>query len=420
MIPTLALKSLWNRRLSTGLTVLAVALSVALLVGVERLRISARESFSNTISGTDLIVGAKGGSVQLLLYTVFHLGQSNNNVSIQSYDELRAHPAVEWTIPLSLGDSHRGFRVVATDANLYEHYRFRGGQKLSFSQGTAPAGAFDVALGAEVAHALGYVLGQKLVLAHGISEGKAIFEHGDKPFTVTGILNRTGTPLDRSLYITLGGMEAIHIDWGEGVPPRPGEGRAAESLRADELQPKSITAFLLRTKDRISVLRLQREVNDYPAEALLGIIPGVALAELWSTVGYAEDALRVVGFFVVLVGLLGMIVSLVTALNERRREMAILRALGASPKQIFGLLLFESAALGAAGAALGLAGVYALMLALRSPVEARFGLTLPLAAPSFLEWCYLGGFVLTALLAGLIPAVRALRNALADGLTLRV
>lgn len=417
---SLAFQSLKNRILTTTLTILSIALSVALLIGVENVRVGARESFSNTISQVDLIVGARGGSLQLLLYAVFRIGSATNNISYASYEKWKSHPAVSWTIPYSLGDNHHNFRVVGTNKDFYEKYRYRRDRTIKFVAGRAPESVFETAIGSDVARNLGYQLNQQIVITHGIGNARGILDHKDKPFTVVGILDRTATPVDRSLYIPLEGISAVHIDWQEGAPPMPGEEVSADKIRKEGLKVEQITAFLVRFKTRIATLQLQRDINTYKDEAMQAIIPGVALNELWSTIGYAEDALRVVTFFVLVVGLLGMLVSLYTSLNERRREMAIFRALGAGPAKIISLLVFESAILSFVGCVLGLAIVYGLSFAFQPIVEHEFGLYLPIQAPTAIAWMYLGGVMLSGLLIGFVPAWKAYRNTLSDGLSVRL
>lgn len=414
----LAFRSLKNRAFTTGLTVLSIAISVALLLGVEKVRVGARDSFSNTISQTDLIVGARTGPIQLLLYSVFHMGDATNNITYKSYLHFKNHEAVEWTIPYSLGDSHRGYRVVATDENFYEHYHYRQDHSLKLVQGRAASDVFDVVLGSEVAKQLGYSLGQEIVLSHGVSEGG--LEHGDKPFHVVGILDKTATPIDRSLYITLWGMEAIHMDWQNGAPPEPGTETPVSQIKKENIKIGQITAFLLRTKSRVQAVYLQREIDEYDGEPLLAIIPGVALSQLWQGISYAEDGLRLISVFVVVSGLLGMLIALYTSLNERRREMAILRALGASPKKVLSLLVLESSVLSLMGLILGVTLVYGVLWVFQPIIERQFGLFVPIHAPSSAELTYLGAVLVGGILMGLIPAWKAFKNTLVDGLTIRV
>lgn len=416
----LALASLANRRFTAWLTVFAIALSVCLLLAVERIRTETRSSFASTISGTDLIVGARSGSINLLLYSVFRLGNATNNIRWDSFETIARNPKVKWAIPISLGDSHRGYRVMGTSRAYFEHYQYGRGQALQLAQGqTFADDPFVVVLGAEVAEALHYQLGQQLVLAHGVAT-ISLSKHDDKPFSVVGILKRTGTPVDRTLHISLQGMQALHIDWQNGVPAQ-GKGRiSAEQARSMDLQPQAITAVMLGLNSKIATFSVQRQINEFRGEPLLAILPGVALQELWSLMGSAEKALFVVSLFVVLTGLIGMLTAILTSLNERRREMAILRSVGARPWHIASLLIVEAFALALAGVLLGLALLYLGIVLAQGYVQANYGLFLPLALPSPYEWTLLGAILAAALLMGALPAWRAYRQSLADGLSIRL
>ncbi len=414
----LALKSLWNRRATALLTLLSIALAVTLLLGVERLRTEARASFANTLSATDLVVGARSGPVPLLLYAVFRLGNATNNISWQSYQAIATRPEVAWTIPLALGDAHQGYPVLGTTAAYFDHYRYGQRQPLRLAQGVPFSDLYDAVLGAEVAKALGYRLGDAIVLSHGA--GKVSFvDHADKPFRVVGILAATGTPVDRTVHVSLAAIEAIHIDYQNGAP-RPGHSLSAEQAREMDLTPKTLTAFLVGLHSRVAVFRLQRFINDYPEEPLLAILPGVALGELWQVIGIGEQALLAVSAMVVLVGLAGMLTALLAGLGERRRELAILRSVGARPWQIFTLLVSEALTLALLGAAFGLALLY-LLLAFSAPLlQAHYGLQLGLGLPSRHEWQLLGLVLGAGLVVGSIPAWRAYRYSLADGMSIRL
>ncbi|WP_455924912.1 ABC transporter permease [Pseudomonas putida] len=416
----LAVASLANRRFTAFLTAFAIALSVCLLLAVERVRTEARTSFASTISGTDLIVGARSGSVNLLLYSVFRIGNATNNIRWDSFEHYAHDPRVKWAIPMSLGDSHRGYRVLGTDQSYFEHYQYGHHQPLEMAAGRFFAtDPFEVVLGAEVAEALHYKLGDSLVLAHGTA-AISLIKHDDKPFTVVGILKRTGTPVDRTLHISLGGMEAIHIDWHNGVPAR-GAGRiSADQARNMDLTPTAITAMMLGLNNKISTFALQREINDFVGEPLLAILPGVALQELWGLMGTAEKALFVVSLFVVLTGLIGMLTAILTSLNERRREMAILRSVGARPWHIASLLILEAFSLALCGIVAGVALLYAGIAAAQGYVQANYGLYLPLSAPTAYEWSLLGIILAAALVMGAVPAWRAYRQSLADGLSIHL
>ena len=412
----LAWKSLRSRALTTSLTIFSIALSVMLLAGVDRLRHAAQAGFSGTLSRTDLVVGARGGDLPLLLSTVFHIGNASNEISWESYQHFAHHAAVAWTIPISMGDSFRGYRVVATDENFYAHYQYRGEKHLAMAQGHVPSALFDVALGAEVAQRLGYAPGQQMVLSHGVEE-RSILKHVATPFTVVGVLARTATPVDRAVYITLLGDEAMHFGWEGGTPPAIGEKLPA--LDPSQLKVNRITSFLLGAKSRISTLYLQREIDTYKPEPLTAIIPALTLQQLWGLLDDADVALSLVSAAVLVVGLLAMLIALYTALNERRREVAILRAVGLHARQVFALFVVESTLIALAGTLLGLVTVYGALFVLRTTIENRFGLPI--------EWVGLSGrvemyaivTVFGAAVLGAIPAFRAYRNSLIDGLNAR-
>lgn len=408
-IAGLAARSLWNRRGTALLTVIAIAVSVTLLLGVQKMRSAARDSFANTLSGTDLIVGARSGPVNLLLYSVFRIGDATANVSWPTYQRVARHRDVAWTIPLSLGDAHRGFRVLGTTRAYFEHYRYARTHALEFAQGAAFAELHDAVLGAEVARTLEYRLGDALVIGHGLGE-VSFSEHDDQPFRVAGILAPTGTPVDRTVHVSLEAVTAIH-DAG-----RP----AADDVRAHDLTPPAITAFLIGMKSKDTVLKMQRALNEYPGEALLAIIPGTALQQLWSVVGIADRALMVVAAFVVLAGLLGMLTAILTSLNERRREMAILRSVGAHPLHVFALLLSEAGLLALVGVLAGIGIAYALLAIAQPLLIEHYGLFVTIGGLSGYDLGLLAAVVVAAVLMGLIPAWRAYRNSLADGLSIRV
>jgi putative ABC transport system permease protein len=416
-IMRLAFLSLLNRRFTAALTVATLALSTCLLLGVERVRNEARSGFANTIAGTDLIVGARTSSVPLMLYSVFRIGNPTNNVSWRSYEALARDARIAWTVPLSLGDSHRGFPVLGTTEDYFTHYRYARERGLEFSGGAPFADLYDAVIGAEVARKLDYRLGQSLVIAHGAGP-VSLMQHDDKPFRVAGILAPTGTPVDRTVHVSLQAIEAIHIDWQAGVPAR--ERVSADTARHAELQPKTITAFLVGLKSRIHTFQVQRAINDYREEPLTAVIPGVALQELWDTIGMAEQALLAISALVILAGLAGMQTALLASLNERRREMAILRAIGAGPRHVFALLMGEAAALTALGALLGLALLYVALALGRPFIESQFGLFIPMAAPSLRELALLGAILAAGLLSGAVPSYRAYRYSVADGMTIRV
>jgi putative ABC transport system permease protein len=413
----LAALSAWSRRLTLGVTLLAVALSTTLLLTVERIRSDTRQSFAQSVSGVDLIMGPRTGSVQLMLYAVFHSGQASNNIAWPSFQAIASHPAVDWAVPLSLGDSHRGFAVLGSTPEYFSRFHYGDRQALQFSAGQGFSQVFEAVLGSEVAARLGYRLGDAITLSHGFGD-QGLSEHGDKPFHVIGILEPTGTPVDRTVHVNLESITALHLDWMGGAPIQ-GFSIPPEFVAKFDLKPKEITAALIGLKQRSDVFRMQRFINDFAGEPLLAVMPGVALDELWQTVALAERALLAISALVVVVGLAGLSATLLASLNERRRELAILRALGAGPGDIFLMLTAEGLLTTTIGALLGV-----LLLTLGSYVFAplmlsHFGVVIAPRILSVNELGLLVAVVATGLLASLAPGWRAWRMSLADGLTPR-
>ena len=370
----IASKSLINRRLTTTLTALAIAASVALLFAIERIRSGARESFESTISGVDLIVGARTGPVNLLLYSVFHLGDPVNNISAETYLHFAAHPDVEQAIPMSMGDSYYGFRVIGTTRTYFDFRRYGDNHRLIFKQGKMFKALFDAVLGHDVAHELGKKIGDRVILSHGIGD-VSFSVHDDLPFRVSGILAATQTPVDRSVFVSLQAITALHLE-----------------EKRNELKPElslpAITAFMVRMKSKFAIFNLQREINNYSQEAVTAIMPGVSLRSLWKTISIAEKSFLLLSFLVLIISLLGMTGSLLSTLSERRREMAILRSVGAGAGFIFSLLIAEAMLLSLTGIIVGILFLYCGLFAFQPLLVRDFGLTTGLFTPSCNEFFF--------------------------------
>lgn len=415
----LAAASLWNRRGSAFLTLLAVTFSVMLFLGVEKLRQSAQESFENTISGTNLIVGARTSPVNLVLFSVFNIGTPSANMTWETFEAIEERADVAWAVPIALGDSHRGYRVVGTNQSFFERYKYRSGRALAFAEGVSFDDLYDVVVGAEIASRLNYSVGDQITLSHGLGE-VSFLQHDDRPFTVAGIMERTGTPVDQSLYVSLEAIEAIHVGWESGAPSPMARMFSADDVRQMDLTPTSITAAYLGLENPRTLLTTQRSLNTYRREALLAAIPSQAIAQVWSLIAVAERALLAVSAFVILVGLVSILTSILTSLRERRREMAVLRAIGAGPPHILFLLVSEAVLLAGLGALLGILLVPVIISALGPYLEAQFGLGLSPSLPGLRDLQVFAAVTGAAFLMGLIPGVQALKSSLADGLSIKL
>lgn len=417
MLIQLAWKSVLHRRTTAALTVFSIAIGMMIMLSIHHIQQQTKQAFTHTLSDTDLIVGARSGPINLLLYSVFRIGSASNNISWQSYQTIKRHKNVRWTIPLSLGDSHKGYRVVATSTDYFTYYRYGQKQALGFAQGKPFNGVYDAVLGAEVARKLGYHLNENIVLSHGVAK-VSFTQHDDKPFTVVGILAPTGTPVDQSIHISLAGMEAIHIDWQHGAPVSGLRISAEEALTKD-LTPTTITAFLVGLDNKIMTFRLQRAINDYSGEALMAVLPGVVLTELWQIMGSVEKALALIALLVVIASLLGMVTMMLSTLQQRQRELAVLRAIGAPPWFMFCLIQLEVLLLTVAGLVLGVLLLWGGMVIAQPIIQQHYGLLISSNPISTTSLLYAAMVIALSLVMACIPAIKAYRQSLAQGLTTR-
>ena len=405
----IALKSLLNRKGSVIMTLLAIAVAIFVLLGIEHIRHQARDSFASTVSGVDLIVGAKTGSLNLLLYSVFRMGSPTDNISWESYREIAADADVAWAVPISLGDSHKGYRVLGTTNDYFDHFSYGNKRKLAFTDGGQLNETFDVVLGSEVARTLGYSLGQEIILAHGVASTSFTL-HENRPFTVVGILAPTGTPVDQTVHVQLQGIEAMHAGWQQGSSP-PAIGGDRREFADDELIPESITAFMLGLESKMTTFRVQRNINGFAREPLLAILPGVALSELWQMVGLFENVLRLISILVLVAAVLGLGAVLLASVRERNHEISLLRVLGAPPYYLFFLMELEALLISLSGMVLGILSLYLCLATVEDALFANFGLHLN---PSVftLEGVVIMLLVLAAaLLAAAIPSMRVYSQA---------
>ena len=416
MLLKLTFNSLYARLLTVAMTVFAISLSLMLYMSVEKLRTSAYTSFTDTISQTDLIVGARTSSVQLLLYSVFRIGNATNNITWESYEDVIDKKEVAWSVPISLGDSHKGFRVMGTNSEFFKRYKFRGGQSIELEQGNNLDDLYDVIIGAGVAEKLNYSVGTPLIVSHGL---QSFSDHDDQPFKVSGILAKTGTPVDNTVIVSLEAIEAIHVDWSTGAKI-PGQITPVEEIRQMDLSPKNITAALIGVNSKLQIFQLQRWINEYPEESLSSILPGVALQELWRIVGVVENLLLGISVTVIFTTLIGMTAIIFSSLNERRREMAIWRAMGASPKVVIGLLMLEAFIISVMSIIVSTVMLFLTLYVLQPWIDNTYGILVNIEMLAVKDIYIFMLFIIAASLVSLIPAIRAYWFSINDGMTIKI
>lgn len=439
--PRLVLRNLKRRPLATLLTTLSVSLGVALFAAVGNLREASESGFQRAAGLCDTLVGAKGSTLELTLNALYHMGQSQGNIPYSLYDELRGTPGVQWSVPLAVGDSYRGYRILGVTDDLFSrvHLSAAGREEaqtgLKFSAGEAfaytgddfahlkedlaakeaagsdgqdgnhhdhdhEAELFQAVLGAVVAMESGLTLGDQFFPSHGVSGVSET--HEDAPATVVGILEPTGTPIDRALYLPIG---AYYVMDGHEAQEGMVEGGARD--------PRGLSAVMLGTKAGFYRAGLYRTLND--RLDAMAVYPSVEVRKLFALVGTGDLVLRWISLLVVVVALLGVMVAIYNTMGARRKEFAILRALGARRRSLLGLVVSESALLGFFGGLLGLLLSGILVMLVGEQLRALTGVAVQ-AWPGLPELLLLLAVTVAAALAGLVPAMAAYRTETAHAL----
>jgi putative ABC transport system permease protein len=393
----IVLAQLARRPSQTVLAVLLLALGVATLTFVILVQGQLSRQLARDAQGIDLVVGAKGSPLQLILSALYHVDVPTGNVPLAAIEQLRANRLVAQVIPVSLGDNFRGFRIVGTEPSLLEHYGAR------LQSGAAWSAPMQAVIGAEVARVTGLVAGGELKGTHGLAQGGAV--HDDARYDVVGVLVRTGTVLDRLVLTDKESVWRVH----EGEPADDEERRVLEEER-------EVTALLVRYASPMAAAIVPRQVN---AESrLMAASPANELARLFAVVGVGIDTMRAFGAILIASSLLALFVTLYNALEERRYDIAIMRLLGASRGRVALLLLLESWLLSLLGLLLGFAvGLAAVAAVGRWLAESRAFAVSPGVLPPELVWIVIVALAV-ATAAAAIPAWRASRMDVARTLAL--
>ena len=404
MLITLARQSLLSRKKTVFLTLLSLTISMMVLLSVEHIRLQAKESFNRTISDTDLIIGAPTGQLNLLLYSVFRIGTPTNVIKHTSLEALKNNPLVKWAVPIALGDSHKGFRVLGTTSEYFTHYKYGDKRLLSLSAGKAFSSLFDTVIGADVAKKLNYKIGDKIVIAHGVSR-VSFTKHSESPFVISGILQPTGTPVDKTVHISLEAIEAIHLPHSELM-------QLVKDESSVDVKPKSVTAIFLGLKSKFSTFTLQRNINNYEDDRLMAVLPGVALAELWELVGTLENILRVIAVLVLISALFGLSTMLLASMSERQGEIAVYRVLGAGPKKIMFLIYLETLILTISSMLLSILLLSLGLWLFKDKLAVDYGLFVSANIFSLEVIKLLGFVILAAILTAISPSMEVYNSAL--------
>ncbi len=410
---SLAFASMRARLFPIMLVIMALTSSMALLLSVDRIKVATQNGFNQSLSGVDLILGPRGSGIELMLYTVFHLGKPTNNITTETFKEIAQDPKIDWAVPIALGDSHRGYRVISTTSEYFERLKFAGNQSLQFTEGGAFKELKEVVIGSTVADALGYTVGTSMFVTHG--SGSLGELHDDYAFQVSGILAPTGTPTDQAIFVSLEGYEFIHLGWTNGSQAISLENIDVRQIPKEHLYPQTITAAYLGLSSKLGLFQVARSINEYNEEAVSAIIPGVALAELWSIVGSIDSVFKLLTWLIIGISIIAMMTMTMTALESRTREMTILRSLGATPLHLSSMILAEIALISSFSVLLAV-GLVRLMTWVSIDLLSEWaGIRTELIWITMNELLILGLIVLAGLFASLLPAGMIYKRSLHRG-----
>ena len=392
-IITLSFKYLWSRPLAAGLNVLLLALGVASITLVLLISSQIDHAFERDLKGIDAVVGAQGSPMQLILAGVFHIDTPTGNIPLADVTTLQQDQRVATLIPLSLGDSFRGFRIVGTTADYVTHY------EATLASGVMWKLPLEAVIGAEIATNTGLKPGNSFTGSHGLgAEGHA---HGSTPYQVTGVLAPCSCVLDRLILTATESVWRVHEKAIEGDTPLD-----AEDKKAIE-DDREVTMALIRYKSPLAAVSFPRFVNT--TTNMQAAAPAIEITRLLRMVGVGTDVLRGFGAVLLLTAGLSVFIALWNAVRERRADLAMLRMLGASPQKVAGLLVCEALWLAILASALGLLLGHLLTAAVGYLLQAEK--SLPVTGWIWLveEWAIPATAAVVAVVAALIPAISAYR-----------
>lgn len=405
----LSFRSLRAKPAATAVSLLLLTLGVAIISLLFMLNQQLEEKFQKNISGIDMVVGAKGSPLQLILSAVFQIDYPTGNIPLAQAQVLKRNRFVARAIPLAYGDSYQGFRIVGSDQEYLDLY------EASLAQGDAWKGPFEVVLGAQVAERTGLSVGDEFYSAHGMVAGAE--EHDEHPFRVAGILAPSASVLDGLILTAVESIWAVHSHEEEVTEEEEHaheeDPQAAEAQVADE--DREITAMLVKFRNPMGMVMLPRQINE--RTNMQAAMPAVEINRLFSLLGIGLDLLRTIAFAIIVIAALSFFLSLYNSLRERKYELALMRSMGASRFKIFSLLVLEGILLSIAGYLLGLLLGHAGLAVLSRLADSSYGYQFDYWRLVEGEW-QLGLAVLAiGLLAGLLPAIKAVRTPISDTLS---
>jgi putative ABC transport system permease protein len=398
VIWNLIYRSLRQHALSTLVTAGSIALAAGLLLTVWTVKTQSQTVFAATNSGFDAVLGARGSKLQLVLNAIFHLESSPGNIAAADFETLRRNPmigrAIKTAIPIAVGDSYHGWRIVGTTEQLFGEVEYAPGRRYAFAAGgrNFKLGEHEAVVGSYVARKLGWKLGTHFHPQHGVSAG-AEHDH-EEEYTVVGILEPTNTPVDRVIWIPLEGLQTM-----SGHNP---------------LAKTEISAVLIQLNAPTAGLMASNLINQSGGKLTFAYPIGTIVAELFNKISWVDKVLTLLAWLVAVVASASVLVSIYNSMSARQRDIAILRALGARRRTVFGAIVGEAAVIGVIGAAVGFA-VFALLASfVAAMIQGQTGVVLEPLKWNPVFWWGPATFIGLGVLGGVVPAVKAYRVPVAE------
>ncbi|MEY3320858.1 MAG: hypothetical protein RLZZ417_441 [Bacteroidota bacterium] len=406
----LSLKNILNKPLTLVLNLVLFSLGVGLISLLLLVNVQLEDKFQKNFAGIDLVIGAKGSPLQLILSSLYHLDSPTGNMPISESKAFLnpKHPIFKKVVPLSLGDSHRGYRIVGTNVSFVDLYEAKLIEGKMFEEN------MEVVVGATVAENLKIKTGDQFQSSHGLIEDENLVHEDAKPFLVKGILGKTGSVIDQLIITKTQSVWAVHEDHDHADETE--EEHAAhldhDHEYAEEEKPlaayedQSITSLLVQFRGRnIQALNMARNINENTN--FQAATPAIEINRLYTLLGVGEEALKALAMLIIFVSGLSIFISLFSSLRERKYELAVMRTLGARPGFLFQLIIFEGIVIAVLGFLCGIALSHGSMIILADFLEKSYRYDFS-ASLFLMEEIYLfGGSLIIGIIAAIIPAFQA-------------
>lgn len=427
-------KNIRQRSLASVLTMFSIMLGVALVVSILILKHESSDAFNQTATGYEIIVGPKGSSLQLTLNTIYQIGVPIQNMPYDTYTKLKDDKRVKLAIPYVLGDNFKNHRFIGTTPEIFSDFSYQKDKKYRLKEGRFFTKDFEAVIGNETALKTGLKIGDTFAGSHGVEsyEGyEGMFEHAEFKFTVTGILEKTFTPTDKVIFTSMNSIWEIHHHEAEeklkertggtiDTAKHDGHNHSKDEEGVHELKDadKSVTAILVSLKSPVFFDLLRRQINENKYEGInaQAVIPVFEIKQLFDIIGNINSILIIIAYLVVFVAVISILVSIYNSMNERKRDIAIMRSLGARKQTILNIILIEGFIISFIGGILGITISHLLIFIFKDTISNIAGIQISGTVFNIFEFYILTGTVLLGLIVTVIPALKAYNTDVAGNL----